>query len=120
MFKSRKQILTRFLKDNLIYYNIMFEKKLARLVFEREITENFFDNAMSWNSTNEGKEFWLKKQCEFVLFILRYDRNNCFNKHNVIRYFYNLINSGYFFYKGGEYYNNLVNEYKFYSELFGN
>ena len=119
MFKSRKQILTRFLKDNLIYYNVMYKKNLSRLVFEREITERFFDSAMSWNSTNEGKEFWLKKQCEFVLFILRYDKHNCFNKHNVIRYLHLLISSGYFFYKNGDYYNNLVNEYKFYSELFG-
>ena len=65
MFKSRKQILTRFLKDNFIYYNVMYEKKLSRLVFEGGITERFFDNAMSWSNTNEGKEFWLKKLVVF-------------------------------------------------------
>ena len=123
MFETRRQLLTRFLKDNKIYHRIISSNKINMiyaLLGKREITVRFFDDGMCWGNTNEGHNFWLKIQCEFVLFILENDKNHCFQKDEIKSYFYTLITSGYFdghnMDKTSEYYLSFKEKYR---KIFG-
>jgi hypothetical protein len=113
MFKSRKQILTRFLKDNKIYHRIISSNKINMiypLLGKKVITVRFFDDGMCWGNTKEGHNFWLKMQCEFLIFIAKYDFNKCFTECEVREYLSTLTSKGYFsdvngdFSKNGNYY----------------
>ena len=70
-FKNRKQFLFRFLKEKKIFSN-SFLKKLNRRGTLNRIEYDFFDASLSWRSTIEGHPFWLKIQCEFILFIINF------------------------------------------------
>ena len=122
MFKTKKQLLLRFLKNNRIYKRFLDEKPhLIRGVCNDNISIRFFDHAFCWGGTVEGHNYWLKKQCDFVLFVIENDKNDCFLRNTVREYFYLLINSGYFSERGldktSEYYNSFKEKFE---KIFGN
>lgn len=113
-FKDRKQFLFRFLKEKKIFSN-SYLRRLNQRGGLSNINYDFFDMALNWRSTIEGHSFWLKMQCEFILFIIKYDKDVLFNKDSLSSYFYNILNGAYFsetsLDKDSEYYKFMCNEY---------
>ena len=118
MFETRRQLLTRFLKENKIYRRLTNCDKyyiIDCLFGNREITVSFFDDGMCWGNTKEGHNFWLKIQCEFLIFITKYDINKCFAEYEVREYLSRITSKGYFsdiygdFSKNGNYYKYISN-----------
>ena len=129
MFKNRQQLLIRFLKNYRIYHLLLNDGRFhstKQRISNGYIDINFFDASLSWVHTNEGHDFWLKMQCEFILFVIENDKNNCFGKNKVKEYFHRIIHSGYFasiekserLNKGCKYYFDLIDKYKKYIETF--
>lgn len=113
-FKDRKQFLFRFLKEKKIFSN-SYLRRLNQRGGLSNINYDFFDMALNWRSTTEGHSFWLKMQCEFILFIIKYDKDVLFNKDSLSIYFYNILNGAYFsetsLDKDSEYYKFMRDEY---------
>ena len=119
MFKTRKQLLYRFLKNNKLFTKYHLRKFDERDLLSK-INYDFFDNAFSWVCTKEGHAFWLKKQCEFIIFIIKNDKEELFDKYNLSKYFFRILNARYFregsLTKDGEYYKNMCKEYDNFNE----
>ena len=119
MFKTRKQLLYRFLKNNKLFTKYHLRKFDERNLLSK-INYDFFDNAFSWTNTKEGHAFWLKKQCEFIVFIIKNDKEELFDKYNLSRYFFRILNARYFregsLTKDSEYYKNICKEYYNFNE----
>ena len=98
MFKDKKSFVIRFLKENELLNNKTINKVLKSYNNNyNKLPISFIDNGIGWHSSSEGHSFWLKKQCEYIKFILKYDENFSFyDKETVLRYFYKLISEGYF------------------------
>ena len=65
---------------------------------------NFIDNNIGWSSSKEGHGFWLKIQCEFILYVINNDNlYEFYNKKDIESYFSEIINSGYFSSRAGGY-----------------
>ena len=79
MFKNKKQLLYRFLKDNKLFTNEVVKDYII-LRNQHDISVGIFDECISWCGTIEGYKFWLTTQCNFLLFIIKNDANNLFNK----------------------------------------
>ena len=79
MFKNKKQLLYRFLKDNKLFTNKVVKTNII-LRNQYDISVGVFDEHISWCGTIEGYKFWLTTQCDFLLFIIKNDVNNLFNK----------------------------------------
>jgi hypothetical protein len=121
-FKDRKQFLFRFLKEKKIFSKSNLIRFDQRGTLSR-ISHEFFDSALCWRETREGHPFWLKIQCEFILFIIKYDKNKLFDMDSLSNYFSELIFHDYFsetsLTKKSEYYRFICNEYfKFKGSIF--
>lgn len=79
MFKNKKQLLYRFLKENNLFINKVIK---TNIISYRSINVSIgiFDEHICWSSTSEGYKFWLTTQCNFLLFIIKNDVNNLFSK----------------------------------------
>lgn len=64
---EKQKLLYRFYKENNLYF-------LYRNTNDIEDC-NFFNNSFSWMHTKEGHLFWLKMQCNFILFLIENDKN---------------------------------------------
>lgn len=82
MFKNKKQLLYRFLKDNKLFTNKVVKTNII-LRNQYDISVGVFDEHISWCGTIEGYKFWLTTQCDFLLFIIKHDINNFFKKSAV-------------------------------------
>ena len=115
MFRTKEQILFRYLKQNNLFTNVKLINKI-KLNKNNINFIDFFDLSLHWASTNEGFEFWLKHQCEYILFVIKYDKKNIFDKDVVFNYFYKIINQFYFspktISKTSDYYLNLCKKYE--------
>lgn len=113
MFNNRKQLIYRFIKENDLYDNKFFINSMKQKG-ENGFSISFIDRLFSWGITNEGHTFWLKKQCEFVLFVLNNKSDELFDKITTKAYFKKLITEGYFSHsldKKSKYFNDFKNEY---------
>ena len=79
MFKNKKQLLYRFLKENKLFTNEVVKTNII-LTRHTDVSVGIFDEHISWCGTIEGYKFWLKTQCDFLLFIIKHDVNNLFKK----------------------------------------
>ena len=79
MFKNKKQLLYRFLKENKLFINEVVKTKII-LTRSTNVSIGIFDECICWGGTIEGYKFWLITQCNFLLFIIKNDVNNLFNK----------------------------------------
>ena len=113
-FKDKKQFLFRFLKEKKIFSSSYLRRLNQRGTLNR-IEYDFFDASLSWRSTIEGHPFWLKIQCEFILFIINYDKDKLFDRDFLLSYFHKIIYNEYFsetsLTKDSEYYKYMCNEY---------
>ena len=91
MFKNKKQLLYRFLKENKLFTNDVVKNNIINTKTLDNLTVNVFDLSICWCSTNEGYKFWLTTQCDFILFVLKYDINNVFEKKFVKHVLYSMI-----------------------------
>lgn len=82
MFKNKKQLLYRFLKDNKLFTNEVVKDNII-LRNQHDISVGIFDERISWCGTIEGYKFWLTTQCNFLFFIIKNDVNNLFKKSAV-------------------------------------
>lgn len=133
MFTSKKQLLFRFLKENDLLYNETLATTLKKVIsndeeyslYRGEIGIKFFDNNLNWDTTKEGRLFWIEVNSKFITFIIDNDKNYCFDKDKVKRYFDYFLSENYFYatnallyndssnlYKGSLLYNNLLEKYK--------
>ena len=80
MFKNKKQLLYRFLKENKLFTNNVVKNNIIHNQIINNLSVNVFDLSICWDSTSEGYKFWLTTQCDFILFVLKYDINNVFEK----------------------------------------
>lgn len=85
MFKNKKQLIARFLKENNLY---------RRFDINNVSNVDFIDKSFNWHSTKEGHKYWLDIQCKFMVFLCENDKDNIFE--NKKSYFHSLITSGYF------------------------
>lgn len=83
MFKNKKQLLYRFLKENKLFTNNVVKNNIMKTQVINNLSVNVFDISICWSSTSEGYKFWLTTQCDFILFVLKYDINNIFEKDRV-------------------------------------
>ena len=83
MFKNKKQLLYRFLKENKLFTNKVVKNNIMHNQIINNLSVNVFDLSICWSSTSEGYKFWLTTQCDFILFVLKYDINNIFEKNLV-------------------------------------
>ena len=72
MFKDKKSFVLRFLKENELLNNKTIIKVLKHYYDYNNLPICFIDNGICWSSSSEGRSFWLKKQCEYIKFILKY------------------------------------------------
>lgn len=82
MFKDKKQLLYRFLKENKLFTNKVVKINII-LTRSTDISVGIFDECISWDRTIEGYKFWLATQCDFLLFLIKNDVNNLFKKSAV-------------------------------------
>jgi hypothetical protein len=119
MFRTKEQLLFRYLKQNNLFTNVKLINKI-KLNKTNINFINFFDLSLHWKNTNEGFEFWLKHQCEYILFVIKYDKKKLFDKDVVFNYFYKIINQFYFspetISKTSDYYLSLCEKFKDFSK----
>ena len=91
MFKDKKQLLYRFLKENKLFTNNVVKNNIIHNRIINNLSVNVFDLSICWSSTSEGYKFWLTTQCDFILFVLKYDINNVFEKKLIQHTLHNMI-----------------------------
>ena len=116
MFSNKKAFVIRFLKEN----NIYMHERIRPILKEGSYSFiGFIDNNIGWASTKEGYSFWLKIQCEFILYVINNDNlYKFYNKKDIKSYFSKIIGSGYFssradsYSKSSEYYRYVKEKYE--------
>lgn len=110
--KKKQALLCRFYKENNLY-----KKYKTSISTKSGIGISFFDENFHWSGTDEGHRFWLKKQCDFVLFCIEYDKEHIIGGDSIVKkYYQKLLNTGYF---GSNFeIKNNDNDYRFYKQKY--
>lgn len=108
---KKKRLISRFLKEKNIFI------KCQKLINSNNI--NCFDTLCTWATSQEGHKFWLLTQCDFIFFMVNYDKDNeCYTYEEKKFYLHRILTEGYFSSVHSEYskdtieYKNYVKEYK--------